>query len=81
MSKFKVQIISTGTALLALVKLVKNYSSLELKESKEIIDKKGSFIYDEDSSIVNVNALKTDFETCGAKIEIEKIDEIVEEEV
>lgn len=68
-SRFDVILKSAGQAKLGVVKLVKELTSLGLKEAKELVDAAPKAIK-EGVSKDEANALKTQLEEAGAEVEI-----------
>ncbi|MCK9611589.1 MAG: 50S ribosomal protein L7/L12 [Bacteroidales bacterium] len=68
-SRFDVILKSAGQAKLGVVKLVKEMTSLGLKEAKELVDAAPKAIK-EGVSKDEANALKTQLEEAGAEVEI-----------
>ena len=72
MSKFLITIVEPSSKLTA-VKTIKENSNLDLKESKEIVDKGLAFEYDEEMFAKDIAYVKVEFEYIDCRIKVEPI--------
>ena len=67
-STVTVSIASTGSAKVAVIKVVREITGLGLKESKDIVDNNG--VVKENISVDEANEIKSKLEEAGAEVEV-----------